>query len=381
MQEGRREARREHARRDLARREHLYERRRAPHAVDHGALEDHRRVLERAVLRGVRVEHDVEILLLAQERQALDAALERRPVVGADAVLAHTPHSGLGVEEERLVAGGMAGRAEEHHSVTERVVAPSEDDVARARAELPVAHEPRLLERMEVVPVVPLRLRSKQLRVGKSRGPRAVLGAEQAPEILRVEVIERDVVDVFGRDAEAEQLRFERLEGARGEIGEARSHRLDEAREERRGLRGLDVGRVEEQVREPPFAQELHEQAAVRQHHERRGREGGGPERVARGVGEGGEGQRADGEAARTRDEPLAQPLRGATHGAQLRSVPRDGPRLVEVGDAIDGEPGLHGAKFSTKGRERGCYWQCPRFTSSGVCRDAPETSATSGRR
>ena len=124
-----------------------------------------------AELGRVGVEDDVEVLLLAHGCEPADAALQRRPVVGAGAVLADTPDAGLGGEEQRLVAGRVAGRPEEHHAVSEREVAFGEDDVLRVHAELAVADEPRALERMKIVPVLPFVLRREELRVRESSRP------------------------------------------------------------------------------------------------------------------------------------------------------------------------------------------------------------------
>ena len=101
-----------------------------------------------------------------------------------------------------------------------------------------------------------------------------------------MEVVEGNVVDVLRRQAEAPQLRLERLELAGREIAEPRTNRLDEAGKEGRCLGGLDVGRVEEEVLQRAAREKLHEHAAVGQQQQRRGRERGRPEGVAGGVGE-----------------------------------------------------------------------------------------------
>ena len=115
------------------------------------------------------------------------------------AVLADAPHPGLGVEEERLVAGRVARRSEEHHAVAEREIARREHDF--------VDVERRSCRRARTRPRW-IGCRSSQsshsVRGARSFafGKRAACGRPRCRagrEVLRVEVIERDVVDVARR--------------------------------------------------------------------------------------------------------------------------------------------------------------------------------------
>jgi len=157
-------------------------------------------VLVGAALWRVVVDEHLEVLTSCSRRDTRHFALERGPAVGACAVFARAPHAGVGRDEERLIAARVAGRAEEHDAVAEEQVAVRQHDVLRLHAFATFGDEPRLLHRVEIVPVVPFAFRREEQRVRKARLESIVLGAELAAEVLRVEVIERDVIDVRVRE-------------------------------------------------------------------------------------------------------------------------------------------------------------------------------------
>ena len=192
-----------------------------------------------------------------------------------------------------------------------------------------VFHEPGLLHGVQVLPVVPLGLGCHELGVGEL-GVRAALGAEESAKILGVEVIEGHVVDVLGQDAQLGELTFERVEALGHEPGQALAKLSTELREEGRRGCGVDVRGVEEQMLELPFLEKLHEQCPVRHGDEGRRRKSSALERVARGVWQRGERQRAHGEALGACGELGTELFGGAAYGPQLHARALGGPGFVE---------------------------------------------------
>ena len=203
-----------------------------------------------------------------------------------------------------------------------------------------------------------------------------------------MEVIERDVVDVLRLDAMARELGLERLEARGHEVAQALAELLDHPREEGRGAGAVDVGRVEEEVLELSLLEELHEHAPVRQHHERRRRERGRPERVTCRVGERRQRQGPHGDAARPLREPLADLLGRAPDGPQLSAAVRLRPRLVEIDDALGSRdhggakgrptppiverPMLASVRLGCSATRRAAYWQCPSLVPPCIGASAP---------
>ena len=139
---------------------------------------------------------------------------------------------------------------------------------------LPSRDEPGALQRVQIVPVVPLDARHEQRRAREARRDAAVLGAEDGTEVLHVHVVEGDVVDVRpgARPRRASWSTSGSCSCAMTRLRRSRDAGR-EAREVGRRARARDVGRVEEQRLQLAGLEELHEEAAMREDDERRRRE------------------------------------------------------------------------------------------------------------
>ena len=119
--------------------------------------------------------------------------------------LTQTPR--VGVDDERVVAVGVARRPDERDPLAELDVALEQDHVLGRDVLDAVADVPGPLHRVDREERVPLLALGEQLRVREERRARLGLAvdrlrrAEDEADVLDVEVVEADEVDVLGPQA------------------------------------------------------------------------------------------------------------------------------------------------------------------------------------
>src|SRR5262245_13339292 len=118
------------------------------------------------------------------------------------------------MEEQRLVAARVPRRSNEQNAVAEHEIRVRENEVLLLETAFALADEPSFLQRMEVVPIVPLRTWREEARIGEPCRVHAVFRTEDWSQVLRVKMVEREVVDVRARETEAGELALERVEAA-----------------------------------------------------------------------------------------------------------------------------------------------------------------------
>ena len=175
---------------------------------------------------------------------------------------------------------------------------------------------------------------AEQRRAREARRDATVLGAEDRPKVLHVEVVVGDVVDVLGADPELREL-LRSGDRTRGAMTRWSRSGTCAARRAKKGVErapGTSVG-IEEERLELAALEELHEQAPVREDDERRRRERRAREGVLRRVRRDDDGQRAHGDGAGSGGEAITHALGRGANGAQAGTAGPDGPGGVEVGD------------------------------------------------
>ena len=127
-------------------------------------------------------------------------------------------------------------------------------------------------------------------------------------------------------------------------LGVAFAQTCDEAREEGRGARGDGIARVEEKVFDAALDLELHKEGAVREDDKRRRQLHRPLERISRGIGERGDGERTDSADLRTGTEGFADERALKTQPLGTRRTVSHRPRLIKRVDLTDeGEPRVDG--------------------------------------
>ncbi len=248
------------------------------------------------------------------------------------------------MDEDRLVAQGVARRPEDGATLAQGEVLLREDDPALVDV-VTALDEPGALKRV-AAPIAPLGSRRQEQGVG-------IAGQDRA-DVLGVEVIESDQVDVLGAQAQIAELRVHRrvllLQERHGPL----THRVDELPKERRRLRSLGVRRVPQDVLDPVIGLHLHQETAVAHLDVGQRQRNRAVEGVAGRVEEATHRQGPHGDRSRLLAERVAE--RATRVSESLDSLPRvrRRPGVVQAGHAphprqalVDRLPGAaHGSSF-----------------------------------